>query len=93
MQKARPKLDRAFGWKTRRQSYHAKQRVTDNDLFDYRLIFGDNLLALKALEAKITGKVKYVFLDSPFKTGTLQITPGRSAPSPGSTLGLKPMPL
>jgi type III restriction enzyme len=32
------------------RSYHAAHRVTDHDLFDNRLIFGDNLLALKALE-------------------------------------------
>ena len=32
-------------------SYHAKHWVTDNDIFDNQLIFGDNLLALKALEA------------------------------------------
>ena len=42
------------------RSCHAKHRVTDNDLFDYRLIFGDNLLALKALEAEFAGKVKCV---------------------------------
>jgi len=32
------------------KSYHAAIRVTENDLFDNRLIFGDNLLALNALE-------------------------------------------
>ena len=32
------------------KSYHAARRVTDGDLFDNKLIFGDNLLALKALE-------------------------------------------
>ena len=31
------------------KSYHANHRVTDRDLFDNSLIFGDNLLALKAL--------------------------------------------
>jgi hypothetical protein len=30
------------------KSYHAPHRVTDHDIFDNRLIFGDNLLALKA---------------------------------------------
>jgi len=42
--------------------------LTDNDLFDNRLIFGDNLLALKALEAEFTGKVKCVYIDPPFNT-------------------------
>ena len=32
------------------KSYHAAHRVADTDLFDSRVIFGDNLLALKALE-------------------------------------------
>lgn len=52
------------------KSYHAKHRVTENDIFDNRLIFGDNLLALKALEAEFTGKVKCVFIDPPYNTGS-----------------------
>ena len=38
--------------------------------FDNRLIFGDNLLALKALEQEFTGKVKCVFIDPPYNTGS-----------------------
>jgi len=34
------------------------------------LIYGDNLLALKALEADFTGKVKCVFIDPPYNTGS-----------------------
>ena len=52
------------------KSYHAPHRVTDHDLFDNRLIFGDNLLALKALEQEFTGKVKCVFIDPPYNTGS-----------------------
>ena len=52
------------------KSYHAKHRVTDKDIFDNRLIYGDNLLALKALEAQFTGKVKCVFIDPPYNTGS-----------------------
>lgn len=51
-------------------SYHAKQRVTDKDIFDNRLIKGDNLLALKALEAEFAGRVKCVFIDPPYNTGS-----------------------
>ena len=40
------------------------------DIFDNRLIFGDNLLALKALEQEFTGKVKCVFIDPPYNTGS-----------------------
>lgn len=34
------------------------------------LIHGDNLLALKALETKYTGKVKCVYIDPPYNTGS-----------------------
>ena len=37
---------------------------------DNRLIHGDNLLALRALEAEFTGKVKCVFIDPPYNTGS-----------------------
>ena len=53
-----------------KRSYHASARVTDHDLFDNRLIKGDNLLALKALEAEFAGKVKCVFIDPPYNTGS-----------------------
>ncbi len=38
-------------------------------LTDNRLIFGDNLLALKALEQEFAGKVQCVYIDPPFNTG------------------------
>lgn len=50
------------------KSYHS-QKVTENDIFDNKLIFGDNLLALKALEQEYAGKVKCVYIDPPFNTG------------------------
>lgn len=52
------------------KSYHASQKVTENDIFDNKLIFGDNLLALKALEQEYAGKVKCVFIDPPYNTGS-----------------------
>ena len=52
------------------RSYHARRRVSENDIFDNRLIFGDNLLALKALEQEFAGKVKCVFIDPPYNTGS-----------------------
>lgn len=39
-------------------SYHAARRVSDKDIFDNRLIFGDNLLALEALEQEFAGTGK-----------------------------------
>jgi adenine-specific DNA-methyltransferase len=52
------------------KSYCAKVRVTDHDVFNNILIHGDNLLALKALEQEYTGKVKCVFIDPPYNTGS-----------------------
>lgn len=50
-------------------SHHAGARRV-GDLFDNLLIQGDNLLALKALETEFTGKVKCVFIDPPYNTGS-----------------------
>lgn len=66
----RPKLEPRILLEDPTKSYHAKQRVTDEDIFDNRLIFGDNLLALKALEQEFAGKVKCVFIDPPYNTGS-----------------------
>ncbi len=65
----RPKLEPRILLEDPERSYHAKARVTENDLFDNRLIFGDNLLALKALEAEFTGKIKCIYIDPPYNTG------------------------
>jgi adenine-specific DNA-methyltransferase len=66
----RPKLEPRILLEDPTQSYHAKQRLTDNDIFDNRLIFGDNLLALKALEQEFAGKIKCIFIDPPYNTGS-----------------------
>lgn len=66
----RPRLEPRILLEDPARSYHAKQRVTDKDLFDNRLIKGDNLLALKALEAEFAGQVKCVFIDPPYNTGS-----------------------
>jgi adenine-specific DNA-methyltransferase len=50
-------------------SYHAPHRFGEADLFDNRLVLGDNLLALKALEQEFTGKIKCVYIDPPYNTG------------------------
>jgi len=66
----RPKLEPRILLENPGLSYHAKHRVSDNDQFDNKLIFGDNLLALKALEQDYAGKVKCVFIDPPYNTGS-----------------------
>ena len=66
----RPRLEPRILLEDPEKSYHAKHRVSDDDIFDNRLIFGDNLLALKALETEFAGKVKCVFIDPPYNTGS-----------------------
>jgi adenine-specific DNA-methyltransferase len=64
----RPKLEPRILLEDPEKSYHAAHRVTEQDCFDNRLIFGDNLLALKALETEFAGKIKCVYIDPPFNT-------------------------
>lgn len=66
----RPRLEPRILLEEAEKSYHAKQRFSEGDIFDNRLIFGDNLLALKALEQEFSGKVKCVFIDPPYNTGS-----------------------
>jgi len=64
----RPKLEPRILLEDPEKSYHALHRVTDHDLFANQLIFGDNLLALKALEHEFSGKVQSIYIDPPFNT-------------------------
>jgi adenine-specific DNA-methyltransferase len=66
----RPRLEPRILLEDPEKSYHAAQRVGENDQFDNRLIFGDNLLALKALEQEFTGKIKCIYIDPPYNTGS-----------------------
>jgi adenine-specific DNA-methyltransferase len=66
----RPRLEPRILLEDPEKSYHASHRVTDNDLFDNRLVFGDNLLALKALEQEFAGKIKCIYIDPPYNTGS-----------------------
>jgi adenine-specific DNA-methyltransferase len=66
----RPRLEPRILLEDPELSYHADHRITKNDRFDNRLIFGDNLLALKALEQEFAGKVKCIYIDPPYNTGS-----------------------
>jgi len=66
----RPRLEPRILLEDPEKSYHGQHRVTDHDLFDNRVIFGDNLLALKALEQEFAGKIKCIFIDPPYNTGS-----------------------
>lgn len=67
----RPRLEPRILIEEPELSYHAKAR-REGDIFDNLLIQGDNLLALKALETDpaVRGKVKCVFIDPPYNTGS-----------------------
>lgn len=66
----RPRLEPRILIEDAEKSYHAAKRLSDADIFDNVLIHGDNLLALKALEADYAGMVKCVFIDPPYNTGS-----------------------
>ena len=66
----RPRLEPRILLEDPSKSYHATSKVSENDIFDNKLIFGDNLLALKALEREYTGKVKCIYIDPPYNTGS-----------------------
>jgi adenine-specific DNA-methyltransferase len=63
----RPRLEPRILIEESVRSHHAPVRRA-GDQFDNLLIHGDNLLALKALEADFTGEVKCVYIDPPFNT-------------------------
>lgn len=66
----RPRLEPRILIEDPAKSYHAGERVSEADIFDNRLIFGDNLLALKALEQEFAGKFKCIYIDPPYNTGS-----------------------
>jgi len=65
----RPRLEPRILIEDPEKSYHAHHRVSEDDSFDNRLIFGDNLLALKALLPRYAGQVKCIYIDPPYNTG------------------------
>src|SRR5437588_3891734 len=66
----RPRLEPRILLEDPQKSYHASHRVTEDDQFDNRLICGDNLLALKAIEQEFTGQIKCISIDPPYNTGS-----------------------
>ncbi len=66
----RPRLEPRILIEDAEKSYHASARVSESDIFDNALVYGDNLLALKALEVDYSGKVKCIFIDPPYNTGS-----------------------
>lgn len=65
----RPKVEPRILLEDPELSHHASHRIGDDDIFDNRLIFGDNLLALRALEQEFSGQVKCIYVDRPYNLG------------------------
>lgn len=65
----RPRLEPRILLEDPEKSYHAEKLYSDQDIFDNMIIHGDNLLALKALEAEYTGQIKCIYIDPPYNTG------------------------
>jgi hypothetical protein len=55
--------------KTKSYARHPES-LFDDGIYDNILIHGDNLLALKALESKFANKVKCIYIDPPYNTGS-----------------------
>lgn len=70
--KVSPQITQIFTDSTQENNLRESAKSADEigDIFDNRLIFGDNLLALKALESEFAGRVKCVFIDPPYNTGS-----------------------
>ncbi len=72
----RPRLEPRIFIEEKSLSYHAPSATISceadvNSVFnDNLLIHGDNLLALKALEQNYSGKVKCIYIDPPYNTGS-----------------------
>jgi adenine-specific DNA-methyltransferase len=67
---SRPRLEPRILLEDPELSYIGKSTPDANSIFDNRLIHGDNLLALKALEQEFAGKVKCIYIDPPYNTGS-----------------------
>src|SRR5260370_3751521 len=65
----RPRLEPRILLEDETKSYHAKVRQAERDIFDNKLICGDNLLALKALEQRYFGAINCIYIDPSYNTG------------------------
>lgn len=68
--KTRPKVELKALIKDQNFSYAQPNQVSEKGYFDNKLIFGENLTALKILEQSLSGKVKCIYIDPPYNTGS-----------------------
>ncbi len=64
----RPKLEPRILIEEPERSY--KRVSARGGIYDDLLFYGDNLLALKALETELQGQVTCIFIDPPYNTGS-----------------------
>ena len=83
----RPKLEPHVLMEDPEKSYHVPHNVADGDGFDNRLIFGDNLLALKAPAAGVPGQRSSASI-STRRTTRVPLSPIRRWPGALRWLGL-----
>ncbi len=50
-------------------SFRANPLLSDGNFFDNRVIFGDNLVVLRALQENLAGTIKCAYIDPPYNTG------------------------
>src|SRR5215203_2142821 len=53
------------------RSYRALSSPEEEDFFGNRIVWSDNLVALQALQAEFTGKIKCIYIDPPYNTGNV----------------------
>ena len=66
----RPKLEPRILLEDPEKSYHAAHRVTDRDLFENPLIQCGKLFFIKDMYHEYTGRVKCIFMDPTYNTGS-----------------------
>jgi adenine-specific DNA-methyltransferase len=75
MNQKKQKLELTWVGKGEEPKLEPRILIEDTDLSygdpntENMLIYGDNLLALKALEQDFTGKIKCIYIDPPYNTG------------------------
>jgi len=70
----RPRLEPRILLEDQELSYQSRKSPRSGARSDHLLIQGDNLLALKALEQEYRGKIKCIYIDPPYNTGSAFFT-------------------
>lgn len=66
--------EHAFGGFTRDSEINEKRGLSEDTITDNLIIKGNNLLALHSLKKEFAGKVKLIYIDPPYNTGSVANT-------------------